>query len=81
MTDVQFAAGPAGIWFQKKSLRRPVEREPLRLPGIVRVVGFKFPTTSGFPRGEQNDAMIDGHRREFHQMEDGQTILLERGSQ
>ena len=49
--------------------------------GIVRVVGFKFPAAAGFRRAKQDDAMVDGHRREFHQVEDGQTILFERGGQ
>ncbi len=66
---------------KKKSPRRPVECEPLRFFGIVRVVGFKFPAASGFRRAEQNDAMIDGQRRKFHQMNDGQAIFFKRGGQ
>ena len=81
MTDVQRAAGPAGVWFQKKSPRCPVKRELFRRFRIVRVIGFKFPAASGFRYVEQDDAMIDGHRRKFHQMKNGQTILFERGDQ
>ena len=81
MADVQRAAGPAGVWFQEKSLRCPVVREPLRLGRIVRVVRFKFPAAAGFRHVKQDDAMVDGHRREFHQVEDGQAVLPERGGQ
>ncbi len=81
MADVQRAAGPAGVWFQEKSPRCTVIREPLRLDRIVRVVRFKFPAAAGFRRAKQDDAMVDGHRREFHQMEDGQAVLFERGGQ
>ena len=81
MADVQRSAGPARVGQQKKSLRRPVEREPLGFVGIVRVVGFKFPAAFRLRDAEQHDAMVDGHRWEFHQMENRQTVLFQRGGQ
>ena len=36
---------------------------------------------SGFRDAEQNDGMIDGQRREFHKMDNGQMIFFERGGQ
>ena len=81
MTDIQAAARPIGICRQKKSLRRPLERESLRPFGIIRIVGFKFQAAPGFHHVEQNDGVIDGQRREFHQMDNGQMILFERSSQ
>jgi len=81
VADIQGAAGPAGVGFQEKRPQCPVKCKPFRPDRIVRVVRFEFPTPAGFRGAKQDDAMVNGHRREFHQVKNGKTVLFEGGGQ